>query len=258
MRGIGAKIYADLRAELVSLQRLPGEPISEVGLAAAYGFSRTPVREAVLKLADEGLVEIFPQSGTFAARIPLAALPEAIVIRKALEETSARLAAERATRSQAIVLRALLQRQREASLAGDRSGFHQADEAFHGAVAAAAGHCGIWTLVEQVKVHVDRYRRLTLPQEGRMARAIREHAAIAAAIESGDGARAARAMAAHLDGLLTDIPDIRRRNPDYFADDAPMREQPFNGRATRPRHKKANGEEIYGETQGRRGRTKAL
>jgi GntR family transcriptional regulator, rspAB operon transcriptional repressor len=252
VRGIGALIYADLRAELVSLERLPGEPISEAELATAYGFSRTPVREAVRKLADEGLIEIFPQSGTFAARIPLGALPETIVIRKALEETSARLAAERAQRSQIIALFAQLERQREAGRAGDRGAFHQADEAFHGAIAEAAGYPGIWTLVEQVKVHVDRYRRLTLPQEGRMARAIREHAAIAAAIESGDGARAAGAMGIHLDGLLADIPDIRRLNPDYFADDSPAREPPVNGRRTRPRLKKSKREESHAETGERR------
>ena len=144
-RGIGAKIYADLRAELVSLKRLPGEPISEAELAKSYGFSRTPAREAVRKLADEGLVEIFPQSGTFVSRIPLAALPEAIVIRKALEETSARLAAERARRSQIIALLARLERQREASRACDRDAFHQTDEAFHRAIAEAAGYRGIWT-----------------------------------------------------------------------------------------------------------------
>ena len=250
-RGIGARIYADLRAELVSLERLPGEPISEAELAKSYGFSRTPVREAVRKLADEGLIEIFPQSGTFAARIPLAALPETIVIRKALEETSARLAAERGQRSQIIALLAQLERQREASRAGDRNAFHHADEAFHGAIAEAAGYRGIWTLVEQVKVHVDRYRRLTLPQEGRMTRAIREHAAIAAAIESRDGARAAQAMGLHLDGLLADIPNIRRRNPDYFAADARAREPPVNGRKARPR-KKAAREESHVESEERR------
>ena len=251
-RGIGAKIYADLRAELVSLKRLPGEPISEAELARSYGFSRTPVREAVRKLADEGLIEIFPQSGTFAARIPLAALPETIVIRKALEETSARFAAERGQRSQIIALLAHLERQREASRASDRNAFHQADEAFHGAIAEAAGYRGIWALVEQVKVHVDRYRRLTLPQEGRMARAIREHAAIAAAIKSGDGARAALAMGVHLDGLLADIPDIRRLNPNYFADGARTREPPVNGRKARPRLMKAAREESHAETEERR------
>jgi DNA-binding GntR family transcriptional regulator len=241
-----------LRAELVSLERLPGEPILEAELAKSYGFSRTPVREAVRKLADEGLVEIFPQSGTFAARIPFAALPETIVIRKALEETTARLAAERARRSQIIALLAQLERQREASKAGDRNAFHKADEAFHGAIAEAAGYRGIWTLVEQVKVHVDRYRRLTLPQEGRMARAIREHAAIAAAIEAGDGARAALAMGAHLDGLLADIPDIRRLNPDYFADDAPAREALVNRQRKGPRPRKSTREENHAETEERR------
>src|SRR6266480_4648137 len=119
-----SRIYSDLRSELVSLQRCPGEPISETEIAHSYGVSRTPVREAILKLADEGLVDIFPQSGIFVSRIPIAALPEAIIIRKALEETTARLAAERATSSQILTLHSILERQREADVAGDRDAFH--------------------------------------------------------------------------------------------------------------------------------------
>src|ERR1700722_20515344 len=75
-----SRIYADLRAELVSLARRPGEAISEAEIAVSYGVSRTPVREAILKLSDEGLVEIFPQSGINASRISIAELPEAIVV----------------------------------------------------------------------------------------------------------------------------------------------------------------------------------
>jgi biotin operon repressor len=93
-----SRIYSDLRTELVSLQRRPGEVISEAEIALSYGVSRTPVREAILKLSDEGLLEIFPQSGIFVSRIPIGALPEAIIIRKALEATTAQLAAERAPR----------------------------------------------------------------------------------------------------------------------------------------------------------------
>src|SRR3954454_8657041 len=143
-----SRIYAELRAELVSLARRPGEPISENQIARDYGVSRTPVREAILKLSDEGLVEIFPQSGIFVARIPLAALPEAIIIRKALEETTARLAAERATSSQVLNLHSILQRQREASSASDRDAFHQADEMFHAGIAEVAGYPGIWKFVQ--------------------------------------------------------------------------------------------------------------
>jgi len=211
-----ARIYSDLRAELVSMERRPGEVISEAEIALSYGVSRTPVREAILKLSDEGLVEIFPQSGIFVSRIPLAALPEAIIIRKALEETTARLAAERATSSQILTLHSILERQREADAAGDRDSFHQADETFHGTIAEVAKYPGIWTLILQVKVNVDRFRRLTLPQTGRMAQVIAEHAVILAAIEQHDPEAARRAMGAHLERLLGDISATQHINPEFF------------------------------------------
>jgi DNA-binding GntR family transcriptional regulator len=211
-----SKIYSDLRSQLVSLQRRPGEVVSEAEIALSYGVSRTPVREAILKLSDEGLLEIFPQSGIFVSRIPIAALPEAIIIRKALEETTARLAAERATSSQILTLRAILERQREANTAGDRDAFHHADELFHATIAEVAKYPGIWTLIQQVKVHVDRYRRLTLPQQGRIARTIAEHEAILAAIEAHDPAGAKIAMEVHLERLLSDISATQNINPEFF------------------------------------------
>ena len=211
-----SRIYSDLRGELVSLQRRPGEAISEAQIALTFGVSRTPVREAILKLSDEGLLEIYPQSGIFVSRIPIDALPEAIIIRKALEETTARLAAERATPSQILALRSVLERQREASSAGDSETFHQADELFHATVAEVAGHPGIWKFIQQVKVQVDRYRRLTLPQSGRMAKVITEHEAVLTAIEAHDGERARRAMEVHLASLLDNISATQHINPGFF------------------------------------------
>jgi DNA-binding GntR family transcriptional regulator len=211
-----AKIYADLRTELISLRRQPGDVISEAEIALSYGVSRTPVREAILKLADDGLVEIFPQSGIYVSRIPIAALPEAILVRKALEETTARLAAERATPSQILTLHSIVQRQREADAARDSDDFHHADERFHAEIAEVAGHPGIWTLIQQVKLQVDRYRRLTLPQTGRIADAITEHAAILAAIEAHDPTRARLEVEAHLERLLRDISTTQSINPEFF------------------------------------------
>src|SRR5665213_1758341 len=200
-----SRIYSNLRAELVSLRRLPGEAVSEAEIALSYGVSRTPVREAILKLSDEGLLEIFPQSGIFVSRISIAALPEAIIIRKALEETTARLAAERATSSQILALHSILERQREANAAKDRDAFHQADEMFHAAIADVAGYPGIWKLILQVKVNVDRYRRLTLPQSGRITQVIAEHEVILRTVEARDPAAAGIAMNHHLERLLGDI-----------------------------------------------------
>ena len=211
-----SKIYSNLRAELVSMQRRPGEAISEAEIALSHGVSRTPVREAILKLSDEGLLEIFPQSGIFVSRIPIAALPEAIIVRKALEATTAQLAAERAPASQILVLHAILERQREANAAGAADAFHRADEMFHATIAEIAGYPGIWTLIQQVKVHVDRYRRLTLPQEGRIARVIVEHEAILSAIEAHDPSGARIAMDSHLDSLFGNISVTQNINPEFF------------------------------------------
>ena len=211
-----SKIYSDLRTELVSLQRRPGEVISEAEIALSYGVSRTPVREAILKLSDEGLLEIFPQSGIFVSRIPIAALPEAILIRKSLEATTAQLAAERAAASQILVLQAILERQREANAAKDGDAFHRADEMFHATIAEVAGYPGIWKLIQQVKVNVDRYRLLTLPQQGRIARVIVEHEAILSAIAAHDASGARTAMEIHLESLLDNISVTQNINPEFF------------------------------------------
>ena len=212
-----ASIYRDLRTDIVSVRRKPGEPIAEKQIAETYGVSRTPVREAVLKLADEGLIEIFPQSGTFVSRIPVAALPEATVIRRTLERATVRFAAEHATRSQVAQLRGCLERQHEVNAAQDADGFHQTDEEFHALIAEIAGYPGFWTITQQVKVQVDRCRRLTLPAPGRIAMVIAEHEAIADAIADHDPDRAARCLDHHLDGLRLTIEDFRHTTPIYFS-----------------------------------------
>jgi len=214
---VSAGIYRDLRDDILSLRRKPGESIAEKLIAQDYGVSRTPVREAVLKLADEGLIEIFPQSGTFVSRIPLGALPEAIAIRRVLEEASVRYAAQRATRSQIARLRVCLEVQHERETAGDHEGFHQADEEFHALLAEVAGYPGFWTLIQQVKVQIDRYRRLTLPVRGRMGLVVAEHKAIVDAIAAKDPDGAVAALTTHLDDMQSSIADAQKANPRYFS-----------------------------------------
>jgi len=202
-------IYRALRDDIVAMRIAPGRPINEKAVALDHGVSRTPVREALLRLAGERLVEIFPQSGTFATRIPIAALPEAILVRKALEELTARRAAENAAPAQIATLRQFIGRQKKLERRGDHAGFHAA-------IADLAGHPGIWRLIQQVKIQVDRYRRLTLPVPGRMSRVVDEHAAVVAAIAAGEPDQASAAMAAHLNGLSASIADVRDLNPEYF------------------------------------------
>ncbi|MEJ1159208.1 GntR family transcriptional regulator [Prosthecomicrobium sp. N25] len=215
-KGSSETVYADLKARILTLDIVPGGSLSEPELSLAYGVSRTPVREALIRLADEGLVDIVPKSGTSVARIPLGLLPEAIVVRKALEEATVRAAAERATGSAVLQLEAAQARLTEVAEQGDFEAFHLADEAFHATIAAVAGYPGIWTLVERAKMHIDRYRRLTLPQEGRLRKVIVEHAAVLDGIRRRDPDAASAAMRDHLAGLEISIDQVRDANPDFF------------------------------------------
>jgi GntR family transcriptional regulator, rspAB operon transcriptional repressor len=209
-------VFRELRDEIVSMRRKPGEAIAEKQIAESYGVSRTPVREAVLRLADDGLVEVFPQSGTYVSRIPLYRLPEAIVIRKTLEEGTVRHAASRATAADIRALRANLELQERMRVSGDHEGFHQSDEAFHALLAEISGYPGFWTVIQQVKVQVDRCRRLTLPEPGRLLKVIAEHTAVVEAIAAHDSERAVRSIAAHLDGLRTAVDAVSASHSQYF------------------------------------------
>jgi DNA-binding GntR family transcriptional regulator len=213
------EIHLALRDDIISMRRLPGDAVSEKEIALHQGVSRTPVREALLRLAEEGLVEISPRSGTRVARIPVAVLPDAMFARAAIERELARLAALRAPGSAITEIRAQIERQREAMIAGSELRFHEADEAFHQAISAAVGLPGVTDIVARIKSQLDRYRRLTLPQPGRIERVIIEHTAIVDAIAARDGEAAAAAMGRHLEGLQASLIATRDHNPDYFTGD---------------------------------------
>ena len=220
---IADSVYRRLYDDIASMDLKPGTAISEKEIAADEGVSRTPVREAILRLAKEKLVEVVPKSGTFVARIPLSSLSEAIVVRRALEAVTVRAACERASPSQCLHLRSLIELQRESAAKPDPRAFHRADEAFHGMIAKIGGYQGIWDLIARVKVQVDRYRHLTLPQIGRMAMVIEEHTAIVDAIEVSDADTAVGAMENHLDKLQFDIAVFRDLSPDFFIHDIDIR-----------------------------------
>lgn len=211
--------YDRLHAAIISMEILPGTLISEKIMALEQGISRTPIREAILRLAKENLVDVVAKSGTFVARIPISALPESLIARRALEAMTTRSATRYAKRSQILELQALIERQREMAEVGDTGGFHRVDEEFHEMIAQIGKLPGLWTLVQQVKLQVDRFRRLTLPETGRMAMVVEEHAAVLAAIEQGDEDAACQQMEAHLTGLQLHIGHAVTAHPDYFIHD---------------------------------------
>ncbi|MDR3429040.1 MULTISPECIES: GntR family transcriptional regulator [Silvimonas] len=217
------RVYLDLRQRIVEMSMLPGTRIIERDLAAEHGTSRTPVHEAVQRLAEEGLIEIMPRVGTFVARIPLDALEEAMLVRTALELAIVEEAAKRTTPEGVSILRGILETQRNYTQAGDTRGFHQTDEAFHAALAELSGHPGVWPIILQAKTQIDRYRRLTLPLPGRMEGVVDEHDAVVDAIEAGAPEAALAAMRSHLDHVLPVLEVARTLQPEYFIQHLPDR-----------------------------------
>ncbi|ANK95000.1 MULTISPECIES: GntR family transcriptional regulator [Rhizobium] len=209
-------IYERLYADIVSLRMPPGLLLQEKRIAEDFGVSRTPVREALLRLSEGGLVDIYPQSGTVVSRVPVASIPEAVVVRKALEGTTVEAAAETASAADIAHLDAIISRQRSLAALGNASNFHEEDEAFHEAIAEIAGYPGIWALLKTVKVQIDRARRLALPALGRMDNVVREHIVIRNALAAHDAAAARGAMIHHLSAVIPDVDELRSRYPDYF------------------------------------------
>lgn len=209
-------VQDELRRAILAMEIVPGAALVEKELTARFGTSRTPVREALIRLKEEGFVEIFPQAGTFVARIPAEAIPEAVFIRQALECATVELVARIGTPEAVAILDDTIARQRAALERGDQEDFHLADEAFHEALAGLAGYPGIWKIAQAAKSQIDRCRRMTLPVPGRMAMVIREHSSIADAIRRHDGPAAAAAMRQHLGTLLPDLVVLQDRHPDYF------------------------------------------
>jgi DNA-binding GntR family transcriptional regulator len=185
------------------------------------GLSRTPVHQAVQRLADEGLIEIFQRVGTFVARIPINGLEEAMLVRTALEVAVIERVAEKTTPEVMGRLRAILEKQQACVVSMDYQGFHRSDEEFHAALADIAGFPGIWATVQQAKIQIDRFRHLTLPLAGRMAGVVHEHTEVVNALASGEGAKAAAAMREHLGHVLPVVEVTRAFRPEFFVNRTP-------------------------------------
>jgi DNA-binding GntR family transcriptional regulator len=210
------QVYDGLREAIVAGTLEPGRRLSENELAELLGVSRTPVREALIRLRDDRLVEIVPQLGTFVARISVSAMADAQFIREALECAAIRLAAERAEPGDIAALDALVERQQTAVDESDHAGFHGLDDAFHGAICDLSGHGVAWAIAQRANGHLNRVRRLSLPQPGYLDKMVAEHREVVEALRAGDADAAERALRHHLRMVLIGVPAIRRDHPEYF------------------------------------------
>lgn len=192
------RVYGLLRRRIRELALPPGAPLRKEEIALELGVSRAPVSEAIARLADEGLVEVFPQHGSFVAPIRAADVRESLFIRTALETEAMRRLAPVAAPALIATLEANLAAQAEAIEEGDLARFVDLDEALHAAIFAATESPRALRLLDAVRAPVDRMRRLALPEPGRPQDTLDEHRRIVEALATGDAEFAAAAMRVHL------------------------------------------------------------
>jgi DNA-binding GntR family transcriptional regulator len=190
--------------------------LSEQDLARRFGVSRSPVREALIKLSEAGLVRVLPQRGTQVVKISRAGVEDARFIREAVEAAVVREAAVKANPAMLAELNASLTRQRRAQRATSSEDFLSLDEEFHRLLAEAAGRLAAWQMIEDVKPQMDRVRFLDMTQATPRHAVIAQHAVIVDAIKAGDPAAAERAMRYHLSEILRSLPELSARYPDLF------------------------------------------
>jgi DNA-binding GntR family transcriptional regulator len=201
------------------MQLEPGALLSENELAGRMGLSRTPIREALIRLRDERLVRIVPQRGTFVAPIRLQAVRDAQFVREALECAAVRLAAERATEDDVALLWANLDAQRRAQNADDYEAFWLLDEGLHERLSDLSGHGIASSLAQRARGHLDRVRRLSLPRGPYLQEMIAEHERVVAAVAEGDPDAAETALRHHLRMVLSELSRLRDEQPELFDKD---------------------------------------
>lgn len=215
-RPVALQITAVLRDMILKLELEPGAVISKDDVARAFGVSSMPVREALRKLEEEGLVVIKPQSGTYVTTIDIRWAKEAQFLRIGVEVEVVRHLVKAITEPELQELERILGHQQVEYEANDKEGFSRDDAAFHAAMYRMVGVAGLWQKIGSMRVHIDRLRLMHLPLGGKMSRVLEDHWAILDAIRARDAAAAESALRKHLSGTLSFIETLRERYPHYF------------------------------------------
>ena len=217
-RQAAPQVFERLREMIVSLVLPPGETLSRLKLAKDFGLSSTPIRDALMRLNEEGLVDVFPQHATVVSKIDIDAAQQAHFLRRSLELEIVRMLALEHEPGLIEELNRTIAMQQHFASTGDFAAFMAADNDFHWQLYAAAAKRDLWVLVRSRSGHIDRLRRLHLPTPGKAQDIVLHHQMIVQAIESRQPAEAQESLRKHLSGTLGYLGEIRARHPDYLRD----------------------------------------
>ena len=205
--------YHHVKERILDGRIVGGDLISEGEVAAAVGLSRTPVREAFLRLESEGLLRLYPRRGALVVPVSAAEIEDVIETRRLIElhaiDGIGRDAVRLGDR-----LAELIGDQERLAAAGDARGFVESDRELHRAIVSSTGNAILISVHDSLR---DRQSRMGLAalaaDAGRVQEILGEHRAIAAAVRGGDAAAARTLLASHIDGTLSLLRGAPRSKP---------------------------------------------
>ncbi|HTM76946.1 MAG TPA: GntR family transcriptional regulator [Devosia sp.] len=214
-RQISPQIVEYLRERILALELEPGATLSRIGLQQQFGLSQTPVRDALLKLEEEGLVTVYPQHATLVSRINIDLARQTHFMRRAIESDAVRILAEQTSMAIVADLRRANEHVAEQAEKADYAGFLLADRTFHHVIFEHADLLELWPILRRHSGHLDRLRRLNLPSVG-MERVVDLHGKIIDGIAAGDPGAAADAMREHLSKTLAMLEWVQANYPNFI------------------------------------------
>jgi len=215
-RQVALQVHEILRERILKVDLVPGTVLSRSDLQTEFGISQTPVRDALMRLQEEGMVDVYPQYATVVARIDINHARQAQFLRLSIELEAVRRLTEEQSTATAAELTEILLRQRAVAAPETYDRFDEIDREFHRHLYERTGIEELWANVRRQSVHLDRLRRLNLPMPGKMQTVLADHEAIVEGIRSGKVEAATAALRKHLSGTLSIIDVISAEFPDYI------------------------------------------
>ncbi|NUU67907.1 GntR family transcriptional regulator [Enterobacteriaceae bacterium BIT-l23] len=216
---VNQQIYRILRRDIVHCLIPPGTPLSEKEVSVRFDVSRQPVREAFIKLAENGLIQIRPQRGSYVNKISIRQVSNGCFVRQAIECAVARRAASLINDDWLWQLEQNLSQQRSAIDRQQQNDFFTLDDDFHQKMALIADCQLAWDTVENIKAAIDRVRYMSLDHVSPPEMLLNQHFEIFNALEQRDEARVEEAMRRHLHEISESILLIRKENSEWFSEE---------------------------------------
>ena len=215
-KSIQTLVYEELKRNIMSMKLEPGQTMSTQEIATKLNVSRTPVREAFLRLQSEGLVEMIPQRETMVSKISLKRVEQEKFIRECLEMGVIRKFMDKSGCEVEENMPELIQLQKKCGEEKDFVGFLEADDQFHKVLFDVTGQEMAWETIASRNGHYNRLRILYVQRDTAMQESIEQHHKIATLLESGSREEAARALSSHVRRLDIDEAGLIAQYPDYF------------------------------------------